>query len=107
MSEDKVRRALVLLEQAGRLDLVRTEALTPERPARQASAGWRQRFWHIRHRTPRLPVYRLKRGPPRRKNVRGRIYAIDSSLRGGHDAQSRAGSVHPMNVWDAMNRRSF
>ncbi|KAJ1188757.1 hypothetical protein NDU88_005514 [Pleurodeles waltl] len=39
MAEENVRKALALLEQAGRLDLVRLEALAPERPACQASAG--------------------------------------------------------------------
>ncbi|KAJ1088779.1 hypothetical protein NDU88_001934 [Pleurodeles waltl] len=39
MSDDKVRRALALLEQAGRMDLIKPEALAPERPACQASAG--------------------------------------------------------------------
>ncbi|KAJ1141871.1 hypothetical protein NDU88_008199 [Pleurodeles waltl] len=39
MAEDKVRKALALLEQAGRMDLVRPEALGPLHPARRASAG--------------------------------------------------------------------
>ncbi|KAJ1211286.1 hypothetical protein NDU88_006647 [Pleurodeles waltl] len=39
MADDKVRAALALLQQAGRMDLVRTEALATGRPARRASAG--------------------------------------------------------------------
>ncbi|KAJ1139839.1 hypothetical protein NDU88_006203 [Pleurodeles waltl] len=40
MSQDEqVRAALALLRQAGRLDLLREEALALARPARQASAG--------------------------------------------------------------------
>ncbi|KAJ1129014.1 hypothetical protein NDU88_007385 [Pleurodeles waltl] len=38
-SRSVVRKALALLQQAGRLNLLRPEALAPERPARQASAG--------------------------------------------------------------------
>ncbi|KAJ1217892.1 hypothetical protein NDU88_005479 [Pleurodeles waltl] len=37
--DPKVQEALALLRQAGRLDLVKTEALAPGRPARRASAG--------------------------------------------------------------------
>ncbi|KAJ1137544.1 hypothetical protein NDU88_003942 [Pleurodeles waltl] len=37
--ESKVRSALALLRQAGRMDLVREEALAPGRPVRRASAG--------------------------------------------------------------------
>ncbi|KAJ1139115.1 hypothetical protein NDU88_005492 [Pleurodeles waltl] len=39
MSEECMRRALALLEKAGRMDLVRQEALGPLRPACRASAG--------------------------------------------------------------------
>ncbi|KAJ1128498.1 hypothetical protein NDU88_006876 [Pleurodeles waltl] len=40
MAQDaKVQDALALLKQAGRMDLVREEALAPGRPARRASAG--------------------------------------------------------------------
>ncbi|KAJ1123602.1 hypothetical protein NDU88_002070 [Pleurodeles waltl] len=38
-TEAKVREALALLRQAGRLDLLRDGALAPTRPARRASAG--------------------------------------------------------------------
>ncbi|KAJ1142159.1 hypothetical protein NDU88_008486 [Pleurodeles waltl] len=38
-SEAKVREALALLRQAGRLDLLKEGALAPTRPARRASAG--------------------------------------------------------------------
>ncbi|KAJ1166511.1 hypothetical protein NDU88_006911 [Pleurodeles waltl] len=39
MAEEKVRQALALLEQAGRMDLVRPEALGPLRLAHRALAG--------------------------------------------------------------------
>ncbi|KAJ1165864.1 hypothetical protein NDU88_006281 [Pleurodeles waltl] len=39
MAEDKVRVALALLQQAGRIDLVRPEVLAARRPARRASVG--------------------------------------------------------------------
>ncbi|KAJ1191631.1 hypothetical protein NDU88_000947 [Pleurodeles waltl] len=39
MADEKVRAALALLRQAGRMDLVRAEALATWRPARRASAG--------------------------------------------------------------------
>ncbi|KAJ1087303.1 hypothetical protein NDU88_000483 [Pleurodeles waltl] len=39
MAEENVCKALALLEPAGRLDLLRPEALAPEHPERQASAG--------------------------------------------------------------------
>ncbi|KAJ1216161.1 hypothetical protein NDU88_003767 [Pleurodeles waltl] len=37
--DPKVQEALALLRQAGRLDLLKEEALAPGRPARRASAG--------------------------------------------------------------------
>ncbi|KAJ1199423.1 hypothetical protein NDU88_003259 [Pleurodeles waltl] len=37
--EEQVKAALVLLQQAGRMDLLKEEALAPGRPARRASAG--------------------------------------------------------------------
>ncbi|KAJ1172367.1 hypothetical protein NDU88_004214 [Pleurodeles waltl] len=39
MAEEKVRQALALLEQAGRMDLVQPEAFGPGQPVRRASTG--------------------------------------------------------------------
>ncbi|KAJ1082308.1 hypothetical protein NDU88_002476 [Pleurodeles waltl] len=39
MADEKVRKALALLEQAGRMDIVRPEALGPLCPVHRASAG--------------------------------------------------------------------
>ncbi|KAJ1177304.1 hypothetical protein NDU88_002563 [Pleurodeles waltl] len=48
MAEDKVREALALLEQSGRMDIVRSQALGPLRPPRRASAGVWPRLWRVR-----------------------------------------------------------
>ncbi|KAJ1137668.1 hypothetical protein NDU88_004066 [Pleurodeles waltl] len=48
MAEEKVCMALALLQQAGRMDLVRPEAFAPGRPARKPPQGWQRRYWHVR-----------------------------------------------------------
>ncbi|KAJ1216134.1 hypothetical protein NDU88_003740 [Pleurodeles waltl] len=52
MAEEKVRKALALLEQAGRMDLVRPEALGPLRPSADHRWDLRRRSWRVRNRLP-------------------------------------------------------
>ncbi|KAJ1154850.1 hypothetical protein NDU88_007593 [Pleurodeles waltl] len=67
----KVLEALALLQQAGRMDLVKEEALAPGRPARRASAGVAAAVTACSppRRAGRAQVRGIARGPVRRAGM--------------------------------------